>query len=187
MMKNKTNEIINFRGILVKISYRRVKNINIYVRPGLREVLVTVPLRADEKKILSVLEEKESWIRVHLTAADSIAQKTNDSPTREQIEILGLWIHEFARKWEPIMNVHCNRWTIRDMTTRWGSCSILKKTIRINAQLAKYPKECCECIVVHELNHLLEPSHNERFHNLMRSFLPDYKEREKLLRKLAKG
>ena len=71
--------------------------------------------------------------------------------------------------------------TIRDMKTIWGSCSTKTGRIRINLQLAVYPDECIEYVVVHELCHLLEPSHNARFKQFMKKFLPDWKERKKLL------
>ncbi len=102
--------------------------------------------------------------------------------TQKQKEWLKERICFYARKWEPVMGVHCERWTIRDMTSRWGSCSVQKHTIRINLQLAKKPEKCLEYVIVHELTHLLEPSHNQRFHAYMKKFLPDYKEREKRLR-----
>lgn len=51
----------------------------------------------------------------------------------------------------------------------------------INTRLALYPPRCLEYVVVHELVHMLEPSHNARFHELMDGFLPDWRERRKLL------
>lgn len=106
---------------------------------------------------------------------------TDRSVTDEESARLKEQISRFAAKWEPVMGVHCERWTIRDMKSRWGSCTVTKKTIRLNLQLAKKPEECVEYVVVHELTHLLEPSHNARFHAYMKTFLPDYKERKRRL------
>ena len=70
------------------------------------------------------------------------------------------------------------------MKTKWGSCNPKAENIRINSELAKKPKECLEYIVVQETVHLLEPTHNERFIQLMDRFLPQWKERRQTLNKL---
>ena len=181
--------ILNFNGILITVARRPIKNINIYIKPPFGEVLVTAPKYMSESRILSFIREKESWIREHQQRVKERAQNSGSlktpedrSVTQEQKEWLKERICFYARKWEPVMRVHCERWTIRDMTSRWGSCSVQKHTIRINLQLAKKPEKCLEYVIVHELTHLLEPSHNQRFHAYMKKFLPDYKEREKRLR-----
>ncbi|HMO03102.1 MAG TPA: SprT family zinc-dependent metalloprotease [Kiritimatiellia bacterium] len=79
-----------------------------------------------------------------------------------------------AAKWEPVLKVHATRWHVQKMTSRWGSCHTRKHHIRLNSELAKHPPECLEYVVVHELVHLLEPSHNRRFYHLMNSFLPGW-------------
>ena len=79
------------------------------------------------------------------------------------------------------MKVHANGFTIRDMKTRWGSCSIHSKKIRMNLQLAVKPEDCVEYVLVHELCHLFEPSHNQRFYDLMSHILPDWRERKQKL------
>lgn len=99
----------------------------------------------------------------------------------EQRKWLENKIIEYAMKWEPVMGVHCTGFMIRNMKTRWGSCSIHSKKIRINLQLAAKPEECIEYVLVHELCHLLEPSHNERFYYFMDLYLPDWENRKKKL------
>lgn len=73
---------------------------------------------------------------------------------------------------ETRIGVHATRWSVRTMKTRWGSCTPKTGAIRINARLAAYPAECLEFVVAHELVHLLEPSHNARFHALLDEFCP---------------
>lgn len=178
------------RGIPVTLDRRRIKNINLYIRPPYGEVLVTAPMRLGEAQILKFLSEKEDWILKHreLMIArareeqeNSLRHMTQRSVTKEELSHLKEQVAYYAGKWEPVMGVHCVHWTIRDMKSRWGSCTVAKKTIRINLQLAKKPEECVEYVVVHELTHLLEPSHNARFHAYMKQFLPDYKERKRVL------
>lgn len=77
-------------------------------------------------------------------------------------------------KWEPLMGVKVERFFVQRMKTRWGSCNYVAQRIRLNTDLAKKPPECLEYIVVHEMAHLLEPSHNARFVALMDRFMPKW-------------
>jgi len=77
--------------------------------------------------------------------------------------------------WQPIIGVHVKRFFVRHMRSRWGSCTYRQHTIRLNSELAKYPPACLEYVVVHELVHLLEPSHNARFYQRQSHFLPEFK------------
>lgn len=83
---------------------------------------------------------------------------------------------------EPLVGVHAENWQLRAMKTRWGSCTIKTRRIRINVRLAAYPPECLDYVVVHELTHLLEPSHNARFHALVARVIPNEKEIRKIMR-----
>lgn len=108
---------------------------------------------------------------------------------RKKQAILELWYSEqlkiktseLVRVWQVKMNVSVKQIKIRKMKTRWGSCSPHAQSIRINFGLVKKSVECLEYIVIHELTHLLEPSHNKRFVRLMDTFLPDWRERRKTL------
>lgn len=70
---------------------------------------------------------------------------------------------------------------IKKMKTRWGTCNIESRRIWINLQLAKKPPECLEYVVIHELVHLLEKNHTNRFNALVEEFCPTWKEAKKLL------
>ncbi len=78
-------------------------------------------------------------------------------------------------RWAPRMGVRVERFFVQRMKSRWGSCNLRAHTIRLNTELVKRPPECLEYVVVHELAHLLEPSHNARFRALMDQFMPDWK------------
>lgn len=90
---------------------------------------------------------------------------------------------EVIERMEPLVGVHAQGWQLRAMSTRWGSCTIKTAKIRINVRLAAYPRECLDYVVVHELTHLLEPTHNARFHALVARVIPNEKEIRKILRK----
>ena len=78
-------------------------------------------------------------------------------------------------KWEPLMGVTVERFFAQRMKTKWGSCRPGSRSIRLNTDLAKKPPQCLEYIVVHEMVHLLEPTHNNRFTNLMDQFMPHWR------------
>lgn len=87
-------------------------------------------------------------------------------------------------KWAPLLGVKTNRVFVQRMKTKWGSCTPESGYIRLNTDLAKKPTECLEYIVVHELVHLLEPTHNERFVALMDLYLPHWQHLRKRLNSL---
>ena len=84
--------------------------------------------------------------------------------------------------WEPVLGVKAGRLSVQKMKSKWGSCNIKNGNIRLNSELAKYPKGALEHVVVHELVHILEPSHSKRFYSLMDEFLPNWKKLKALTR-----
>lgn len=93
---------------------------------------------------------------------------------------------EFINKYEKIMGVHAEQLRIKKMKTRWGTCNIEAKRIWINYELIKYPIECLEHIVVHELTHLLETNHTPRFYALLGKYYPNFRENDKLIKEFSK-
>jgi predicted metal-dependent hydrolase len=87
-------------------------------------------------------------------------------------------------EWSLTLGLDAPRVHVQHMKTKWGSCSPARRAIRLNTELAKKPPGCLEYIVVPELMHLLEPTHNERFKALMRSFLPEWEARRRELNRL---
>ena len=84
-------------------------------------------------------------------------------------------------KWEPIVGVSVPSWSIRRMKTKWGSCNRETGHIWFNVELAKKHPDSLEYIVVHEMTHLLERGHGERFTKLMDEFMPDWRSRRIML------
>ena len=87
-------------------------------------------------------------------------------------------------RWERLVGVHVERVFIQRMKTKWGSCNHQSHTIRLNTELARKPAECLEYIVVHELVHLLEATHNARFVALMDRFMPRWQFHRQVLNRL---
>jgi hypothetical protein len=90
-------------------------------------------------------------------------------------------IPKLIDKWEPIMKASVNEFGVKKMKTRWGTCNIRDKRIWLSLELAKKSPELLEYVVVHEMVHLHERLHNQRFKNFMTQFLPNWKELQKQL------
>jgi predicted metal-dependent hydrolase len=100
---------------------------------------------------------------------------------REQLKLA---VPPLVAKWERLMGVRVDQVFVQRMKTKWGSCNPGAQTIRLNTDLAKKPRECLEYLVVHEMVHLLEPTHNARFVALMERFMPKWQYRREVLNRL---
>ena len=87
-------------------------------------------------------------------------------------------------KWEGFMGIKAGRVFIQQMKTLWGSCNHRTGTIRLNTELAKKPRKCLEYVIVHELVHLLEPTHNARFITLIDRFMPRWQSHRHVLNRM---
>lgn len=109
---------------------------------------------------------------------DLYVRPGSDTPERDRI--LTAWYRQRLKeeippliaKWEPIMGVQVAEWGVKHMKTRWGTCNISARRIWLNLELIKKPVHCLEYVVVHEMVHLLERHHNERFTAYMNRFMP---------------
>lgn len=90
-------------------------------------------------------------------------------------------------QWENTLGVKATAWGIKRMKTKWGSCNPASKRLWLNLELAKKPVQCIEYIVVHELLHLLERNHSERFRGLLDQHLPNWMHTRDLLNQLPLG
>jgi hypothetical protein len=77
-------------------------------------------------------------------------------------------------KWQKIIGVEVSDWGIKKMKTKWGTCTIEKSRIWLNLELVKKPLHCLEYIIVHEMVHLLERKHSDRFVAYMDEFMPQW-------------
>ena len=129
------------------------------------------------------VHEHEAPARVAVRGIASLDLFVRPGASTEQREAVLLhWYREQLRalmpplleKWQPILGVQARAWGIKKMKTKWGSCNPTAKRLWFNLELAKKPAMCLEYLVVHELVHLLERNHTERFTTLMDGFLPNW-------------
>lgn len=173
--------------IPVRIERRNVKNINLYLRAPYQEVLVTAPPYMAQSRIDAFIREKSSWIernleRLKAREAEDPLTKPLDAAEKKRLNArLNAILPPFLETWAERMDVSVSAWQLRVMRRCWGVCHCRAHTITFNTHLGAKPEECIEYVVVHELCHLLEPSHNARFHRLMDTYLPDWKLHKKRL------
>ena len=117
------------------------------------------------------LKHRNLIIRVRPETTQAKRQQLIDDWYREQVRTAAALLIE---KWQPILKVKACGFYVQRMKTRWGSCNTEARTIRINSELGKKESECLEYIVVHEMVHLLERSHNDRVRRLMDKFYPKW-------------
>jgi predicted metal-dependent hydrolase len=144
-----------------------------------------------KRHLLSVVQtvERRSVVVGHgqlvLTVRPGLATATKEAAIaqwyRDQIKAA---VPNLIDKWAPRIGVDVKRFHIQQMKTKWGSCNSGAHTIRLNTELAKKPKECLEYVVIHEMVHLLEPTHNARFVALMDQFVPQWQHTRQSLNRL---
>ncbi len=144
------------------------------------------------RRYLMKVEESPGPQGVELKHNRMIVRVCPGTGAARRAELVEAWYRDQLRaevpdliaRWEPVLKVKANGFFIQRMKTRWGSCSHDARTIRLNTELAKKPRACLEYIVVHELVHLLEPTHNANFIALMNLFLPSWRHHRDELNRL---
>lgn len=127
------------------------------------------------------LKHNKLLLRVRPGSGEQKKQAALEEWYRQQLKIA---VPPLIAKWQPLMGVKVERFFVQRMKTKWGSSNPDSGNIRLNTELAKKPRECLEYIVVHEMAHLLEPTHNQRFVVLMDQFIPKWQFYRELLNRL---
>ena len=133
--------------------------------------------------LLNVIEH-DGRPRVEVNGKERIdlyAPAGSDAQEREEIMLrwyrkeLKALLPPLIEKWQEVVGVSVDDWRIKKMKTRWGTCTIEARRIWLNLELAKKPIPCIEYIILHELVHLLERNHTDRFRDLMDQFMPQWR------------
>jgi predicted metal-dependent hydrolase len=143
-------------------------------------------LKVIEHDAPPVVKVKHHTIELHVRPNSNLQKRQVilDEWYRDQLQEI---IPEYIAKWETTLLVKVNEFAIKKMKTRWGSCNIEAKRIWLNLELVKKPTQCLEYIIVHELLHLIERKHNERFIALIDNFLPQWRHLKEELNRMPVG
>jgi len=112
-----------------------------------------------------------------------ILQVRRESTSQQRANAMDNWYREILKKaippvfekCEKLVGIQAKEWQIKNMRTKWGTCNIEAKRIWLNLQLAKKTPECLEYVIIHELVHFLEKSHNDIFRTHMDKFYPNWR------------
>lgn len=157
------------------------KTIAIQIMPD-GSIIVRCPKRMRLEEVRRFVESKSDWIERHLEARDSVKpEKLTDQEVKMLREKTRQLVTERVEHYAPIIGVRYGQISIRMQRTRWGSCSS-KGNLNFNCLLALVPSEVLDYVVVHELCHLKELNHSERFWSEVSNVLPDYKVQKKWLK-----
>ncbi len=173
--------------LAIEVTRKRIKNMYLRVKDTDGTLSVSAPYGMSDTEIRKFVESKSDWIERTIQEMLVARQLKEQEPVmapfmeREMRRELKMQLQRCIDKWEPVMGVKSAGFTIKKMKTRWGSCNVKSHHLNFNLLLAKVPPECAEYVVVHELTHLLEPSHNARFWALMEHYLPGSKKLRKQL------
>ena len=133
--------------------------------------------------LLSVMEEETkpaiglSHRNITLTVRPGSSRAKREAVMHEWHKAL---LHEevpkLIRRWEPKLGVEVAGYFLQRMKTKWGGCNHRARNIRLNTELVKKPKDLLEYVIVHEMAHLLEPTHSERFITILDEHYPTWRE-----------
>lgn len=177
-----SEEKLEILGLEILIERKAIKHMYIRITKQPPHVQISAPWRLSQKKIHQQLLTKQNWIQsklAQLMASPPLPSFADINQT-DRSTLLQM-AQTLIDNWAPKLGVNISFLGIKAMKTRWGSCNPKRQRIWLNAQLLHKPLVCLEYVVVHELVHLLEPSHNKRFYELMGQYLPDWHLRKKVL------
>ena len=150
-------------------------------------LIIRAPHQAADEDIRRFIQKNSQWIETHLAKSRSREAAAESIPklTPEELHNLAQQALEViparAAYYAPLIGVTYGRITIRNQTSRWGSCSS-KGNLNYNWKLILMPQEILDYVVVHELAHRKEMNHSARFYAVVAAEMPDYAAKQKWLR-----
>ncbi len=143
--------------------------------------------------LLNIVVDEKSRVEIDHKKITLYVKSGSNKEKREEIlyewqkSLLHTYIKEVIAQWEKVLGVKVNAYFIQRMKTKWGSCNHKLQNIRLNTELVKKPKDLVEYVVVHEMIHLIEPTHNDNFVSLMNKHYPNWREARVELNELPLG
>lgn len=143
-----------------------------------KAVIVTIPQYIPQSIARQFVKSKEGWIQEQLARLpDNIYTQQHYLEHRDRARVI---ITARVVYWAEVMGLSYNRLSIRNTTTRWGSCSS-KRNLNFSYRLMFLEPELMDYVVIHELAHLVEMNHSRRFWNIVSTYCPDYQQWRKEL------
>jgi len=180
----------------IQLKYRRAGRLSMrIVKNG--DVHVSAPIGMSKEEIEAFVSQHQEWIvearkktaelqkqRIDFFNQLPLATKPQKVEATEKVRAL---IEPLMKHYSEVIGVIPSSIRYKPMISRWGVCNVKERSICFSTYLLLLPNRCVEHVVVHELCHLLEPSHNVRFHALMDKYYPKWRDARKETRRIVKG
>ncbi len=181
------HSVMDVDGLQVYVTHKNNRNMYVRVKPPYGQVEVTAPLRVSERTIADFIRERMDWIessqRKLKQARETLPQGKgftwNTELEQKARESLNRQLPALRSHWEEVIGRSPTQITLRVMTSRWGSCTPSTGRIRLNLQLGLMDPKFLEYVLVHEMTHLWESGHGEKFQQRMDLYLPKWKQLRK--------
>lgn len=182
MIKKLSYKQLNFKDLTINFAKSRCRTMHITIKQD-GNIFYVVPYGVKEDEAIKFLDERYDWIKKSLV---KMKEKASDDDgnnilldtkrlNKEEKKALLIKIGEYVEKYENLLKVSVNKYSLRLMRTMWGSCSFKTRNIRFNEKLYYKNDRFIEYIVLHELTHIIVPNHSKRFYNIIKKYMPDYK------------
>ena len=167
-----------------KLTKKRIKRINLYVKAPDGRVEVTAPYGVPKAFIDAFVRSREPWIvQKQAQIIKKAAQERPEEPfSEEERAALKARIAKYLPLWVQRTGLRPSAWHVRSMKTRWGSCNTRTGSINFALQLARKDDECLNDIILHDLSHLRVPNHGPEFKAILDQYMPDWRSIRKRLR-----
>lgn len=181
-----------WHGYTVQIIKKKIKHTNFRIKPAEPHVIhISTPYAVSYDTVFRMLDNPRMirWIERYQKklreSPEPLGMKEEEKLKREPYyrNYLKEVLPAMFAKWEPILGVKSRKVTIRDTRSQWGSCNTKNGNISISVWLGAFPDECIEYVVVHELSHLIEAGHNERFYRILDQYYPVWRQCKEQLKK----
>lgn len=173
-------------NIEIEVTKKQIKSLRLCVHPDGR-VTCSAPYYMPRQTVDGFIASKLDWIRARQEAAKQAA-KNEDlvfgercSPPLDEAqkrELLRQYIAFRMPYFEDLTGISCSGFYVRDMSTRWGSCTVSTRKIRFALRLVTRTKSEIDCVILHELIHIRVPNHGDAFKAQMSRYMPDWRERQ---------
>lgn len=202
--------IYKIDGIEIEVTKKRIRSFRLRVsREG--KVFCSVPLLASKRQIADFIESKSEWIKKTSSKIIKSNQKSQKLSSESVAAKFGLTESDFISAENPTKRAYSKKWKdackevflesisrhlkffedgkipeftlkMRAMKSLWGSCNRRTNVVTLNYELLRFPQKCIDYVVFHELTHFLFINHDKNFYGYISRFMPDYKERVKMMK-----
>lgn len=171
---------ITVGGFSVNIELKNMRTIRLRIKPD--GIYLSAPHGTTMNTLREFVIRHAEWIRRNLNNLRNRANYEEPHLSGDEIKTFIDTVKPRLEYWQSIMNLNAQRISFKLMKSRWGSCNPLTRSISINLRLCRYPAECTDYIIVHELAHMVHHNHSADFWALVEKYIPRWRDLRKRLR-----